>query len=318
MLEPSNPSVRFWALQLLQGKSPTDPEVQTTQEAIIHSSPVRAFLDAQSQEGYWDMSNNIYAHKYKATTHTLLLLAELGVPRVLEIEKAIEHLFKFLLNSGHFTTVLPKTSRGYASQISDTCCLDANILYYLTRFGYIDDPRTQKTIQFLVDHNDREEGGWKCRAYPINPDGVFPQTCYMGLCKVLKCFSVFPKSFRSKVLDGIIDQVVEIILENKIYKYLRNPDGSRKEKAGWKRFGFPLFYNSDILDVLGTLSRLKVNDSRMQDAINIVIETQKPDGKWVLKHTFNGKFWQDIERKNQPSKWITLRALHVLKHVMAS
>jgi hypothetical protein len=115
-------------------------------------------------------------------------------------------------------------------------------------------------------------------------------------------------------MNRIIDQVVEVVLENQIYKYLRNPDGSRKEKFGWKRFGFPLFYNSDILDVLLSLARLNILDSRIQDALAVIINTQQPDGKWILKHTFNGKFWCDIEQKGKPSKWITLRALQVLKH----
>ena len=318
LLEPENPSVRYWALQLLQNKSATHPDVILAQKEISKSPLVQAFLKAQAPDGYWDMPNHIYAHKYKATTHTLLILAELGTQCVPEIEKAIEHLFHFQLNSGHFNTVLPKTPRGYASKSSDTCCLDANILYYLTHFGYLPDSRTQKTVQFLVDHFNADEGGWKCRAYPINPDVVFPQMCYMGLCKVLKCFSVFPKQYRTPQISKILGRVVEVILENHVFKYLRNSDGSRKEKFGWKRFGFPLFYNSDILDVLASLTRLQVKDSRVKDAINVVLDTQQPDGKWILKHTFNGKFWHDIEQKGKPSKWITLRALYVLKHYSTS
>ncbi|MDO8055968.1 MAG: hypothetical protein Q6361_03835, partial [Candidatus Hermodarchaeota archaeon] len=189
LLEPNNPSVRFWALQNLKGLSATSSEVQTTQQTIQNSPVVKAFLNAQAPEGHWGKPNHIYANKYTATTHTLLILAEFGLPRLPVIERSIEHLFSFQLNSGHFSTVRPKTKRGYASTVSDTCCLDANILYYLAHFGYLEDPRTQKTIRFLVDHYDDDGKGWKCRAYPINRDAVFPQKCYMGLCKVLKAFS---------------------------------------------------------------------------------------------------------------------------------
>ncbi len=313
LLEPSNPSVRYWALQHLMDRAPASNEVQNAQKAIAQGPVVQAILAAQDSQGYWGKPNHIYANKYTATTHSLLILAEFGLKRSPAIERGIEDLFTFQLDSGHFSTVRPKTARGYASQISDTCCLDANILYYLAHFDFLDDPRTQKTIHFLVDHYDENQGGWKCRAYPINEEAVFPQLCYMGLCKVLKCFSVFPKQYRSRIINTIIDQVVEIILENQIYKYLRNPDGTRKEKAGWKRFGFPLFYNSDVLEILDTLARLKIRDARTQDALNLVLETQQPDGKWLLKHSFNGKFWHDIEKKGQPSKWITLRALCVLR-----
>jgi len=40
---------------------------------------------------------------------------------------------------------------------------------------------------------------------------------------------------------------------------------------------------------------------------------RQPDGRWLLKHSLNGKMWADIEVKGKPSKWITLRALRVLK-----
>lgn len=318
LLDSETPGVRYWALLHLKDYSPTNSEVLTAQDAIPQSPEVQAILNVQDPEGYWAKPNHIYAKKYTATTHSLLILAEFGMKRVPVIELAIEQLFTFQLKSGHFSTVRPKTARGYASTVSDTCCLDANILYYLTHFGYLDDPRTQKTIQFLLDHYDDTQVGWKCRAYPINAKAVFPPLCYMGLCKVLKAFSTIPNQYRSKRLNAIIDQLVELIFENQIYKYLRNPDGTRKEKAGWKRFGFPLFYNSDILEVLDTFTRLGIKDPRMDESINIVLEAQQPDGKWLLKHTFNGKFWHDIEKKGKPSKWITLRALRVLRSYLKS
>jgi len=114
-------------------------------------------------------------------------------------------------------------------------------------------------------------------------------------------------------MEEIIEREVESVLENGFYSYLRNPDGTRKDKAGWKRFGFPLFYQSDAIEVLDALTRLGVRDPRMEPAIDLVHEAQQEDGSWLLKHTFNGKMWADIDVKHEPSKWITLRALRVLK-----
>jgi len=116
-------------------------------------------------------------------------------------------------------------------------------------------------------------------------------------------------------MQAIIDREVENILENGVYRYLRNPDGTRKDKAGWKRFGFPLFYQSDALEILDTLTRLGVRDDRMRPAVDLVLGAQQPDGRWLLENTFNGKMWIDIEEKGRPSKWITLRALRVLKRL---
>jgi hypothetical protein len=313
LLEPSNPSVRFWALQDLEGRDPSDPEVHETQYAIMESPPVKAILDGQSPEGHWGDPRNMYLPKYTATTHSLLILAELGARRTPAIERGIEHMFLYQRNSGHFFVDLPASEKGRASAVKDGCCLDGNVLYYLVHFGYLDDSRTQKLLDFTVDYHSVDVAGWKCRSYPINPGGVFPANCYMGAAKMLRALSTIPPEKRGREIGNVIDREVENILENGVYRYLRKPDGSRKEKTGWKMFGFPLFYQSDTLEVLDTLTRLGVHDERMHDSVDLVLKAQGPDGRWLLINTFNGKMWVDIEEKGLPSKWITLRALRALR-----
>jgi hypothetical protein len=313
LLDPSDPSVRFWALHQLLDKPLDSPEVRDAQDALMESHPVKAILGGQSAEGHWENPQDMYIPKYRATTHSLLVLAELGTARTPTIEKGVEHVFEFQRDSGHFLTGKPKTARGYASTVTDGCCLDANVLYYLNHFGYIDDPRTQKTIRFLLVDHSPEEAGWKCRAYPIDPSKVFAPNCFMGAVKVLRTFAAISEGDRSTEMIEVIDREVENVLVNGVYRYLRNPDGTRKDKAGWKRFGFPLFYQSDAIEVLDALTRLGVRDPRMEPAINLVLDAQQGDGSWLLKHTFNGKMWADIEVKHEPSKWITLRALRTLK-----
>jgi hypothetical protein len=314
LLDPVNPSVRFWALQHLDNKPQSHPEVQAAQDSIMGSLPVKTILGAQEPEGHWGKRNHSYIKKYTATTHQLLILAELGAKLTPAIERGIEHMFRFQLDSGHFTTILPKTARGRASKASDMVCFDANILYYMIYFGYLSDSRVVQLIDFLLNHHSTTDGGWKCRAYPIFPDTVIPANCFMGMCKALRAFSLVPPTQRSSQMKDVIRTITEIILENKVYQYLREPNGTRKAKVGWTRFGFPLFYNSDALEVLDTLTRLNIRDDRMQNAIDLVVSKQQSDGKWLLKHTFNGRMWHDIEVKHQPSKWITLRALRVLRH----
>lgn len=318
LLDPSNPSVRFWALQDLGDKERTHPDVKASQEAIMRSNPVRKILAAQDPKGHWGRYENMYLPLYTATTHSLLILSELGAKRTPAIERGIENMFLFQRDSGHFWLDMPKTSRGRASIIKDHCCLDGNILFYIGHFGYLDDPRVERLIGFLVENHSMDVAGWHCRAYPIDPDGVFPTNCYMGAVKVLKAFAAIPEDRRSPMLKAIIDREVENILENRVYKYRRAADGTRKDKAGWKRFGFPLFYQSDALEVLDVLTQLGVRDERMQDAVDLVKGAQGQDGKWLLKNTFNGKMWCDIEAKGQPSKWITLRALRVLRRYFTS
>jgi len=72
-------------------------------------------------------------------------------------------------------------------------------------------------------------------------------------------------------------------------------------------------YQDDILEILDILTRLDVRDPRMQAAVDIIIRNQDRQGRWKLENAFNGWFVTDIEKKGEPSKWITLRALRVLK-----
>jgi hypothetical protein len=313
LLESDNPSIRYYTFRDIIGLKENDPEVKDAKKAIMNSKIVEAILNAQEPEGYWGAEDDLYYPKYSATTHQLLILAEHGVSRTSEIEKAIEHVYRFQRNSGHFLTKLPKTEKGKDSIVKDGCCYDGNILYYLIHFGYLDDPRTKKLLEFTYNYYDWEHTGWHCRSYPIDPNLVFPVNCYMGATKLLKALSIIPERKRVINMKNIIKLEVEKILDNNVYSYLRNPEGTRKDKAGWKRFGFPLFYNADILEVLDTLIRLNVRDERMNEAIDIVLEAQQPNGRWLLKNTFNGKVTVDIEVKHKPSKWITLRAMRILK-----
>jgi predicted acyl esterase len=57
------------------------------------------------------------------------------------------------------------------------------------------------------------------------------------------------------------------------------------------------------------------HDPRLANANDWLLSKQDAQGRWMLEHGLNGKMWIDIEEPGKPSKWITLRALRVLKAV---
>ncbi|MBI3761879.1 MAG: nitrogen fixation protein NifH, partial [Chloroflexi bacterium] len=82
----------------------------------------------------------------------------------------------------------------------------------------------------------------------------------------------------------------------------------------WFKFGFPLSYTSDVLEALLALTEAGYGrDPRLKNAIELALSKRDADGRWALKHSLNGKMWADIEVKGKPSKWVTLRAMRVLK-----
>ena len=69
-----------------------------------------------------------------------------------------------------------------------------------------------------------------------------------------------------------------------------------------------MLQNLEVLAALG-----QAQDPRLANALELVISKQDEQGRWMLEYSYNGKTWMDIEKKGQPSKWVTLRALRVLK-----
>jgi len=123
---------------------------------------------------------------------------------------------------------------------------------------------------------------------------------------------LIPKNRRTKDVNGSIENGVEYLLNHHIFK--RSHDLSQVSKPGWLRFGFPLMYQTDVLEILGILTRLGYRSYRMQEAIDLLASKQDDEGRWTLESTFNGRFHTNIEQKGKQSKWITLNALRVLKN----
>ncbi len=133
----------------------------------------------------------------------------------------------------------------------------------------------------------------------------------MGVVKMLKALAEIPADKRSGDVKKAIEAGAEYMLIHHVYK--RSHNLKRVSKPGWKKFGFPLMYQTDVLEILGILTRLGYRDERMQEAIDLLVSKQDKQGRWKLENTFNGKFIVDIEENGKPSKWVTLNALRVLK-----
>lgn len=133
----------------------------------------------------------------------------------------------------------------------------------------------------------------------------------MGAVKALKALAEIPENRRSTDVRKTIDKGVEYMLMHHIHK--RSHDLGQVSKPGWLRFGFPLMYQTDIVEIFGIMTKLGVKDKRMQEALDVVVSKQDAKGRWKLENTFNGRLQVDIEQKNKPSKWVTLNALKILK-----
>lgn len=84
----------------------------------------------------------------------------------------------------------------------------------------------------------------------------------------------------------------------------------------WWKFGFPVFYITDLLQLAEVLVNLGYgSDPRLQNTIAVIKNKQDPEGCWKLEFSYAGKIWNDFGEKKQPNPWVTIRALRVLKKI---
>ncbi len=316
LLQEDNPSVRYFALVDLLDYPENDPAVLQSKVEIMKKGTVPKILAKQQEGGYWEEAERFYAAKYTGTVWQVIILAELSADgNDQRIRKACEFLLENSQdrNSHGFSTwASSKAGGGRKSYVVP--CLTGNLISSLIKFGYLQDPRIQKSIDWITQVQRFDDG---IQPPPVDwPYNRFvacwgKHSCHMGVVKTVKALAEIPSDQRNEKVKHSIAQGVDYLLQHHIHK--KSHDLSQIAKPGWLRLGFPLMYQDDILEILGILTRLGVHDERMQEAIDVVISKQDERGRWKLESTFNGRFQIDIEQKGKPSKWITLRAIKVLK-----
>jgi hypothetical protein len=254
--------------------------------------------------------------KYNGTVWQLLVLAELGADEKNEqVRKACEFILENSQDreSGGFcVNASVKEGGGRHSEVIP--CLTGKVIWSLIRLGCLEDQRTQRGINWITRYQRFDDGtkdapkGWP---YDRLKMCFGKHTCHMGAVKALKALAEIPENRRSTDVRKTIDKGVEYMLMHHIHK--RSHDLGQVSKPGWLRFGFPLMYQTDIVEIFGIMTKLGVKDKRMQEALDVVVSKQDAKGRWKLENTFNGRLQVDIEQKNKPSKWVTLNALKILK-----
>ena len=322
LLEPENPTVRRDTLRHLLDRPEDDPEVVEAGRAIMRNGPVPEILSQQAPEGFWGIDDRFYLDKYAGTVWQLLMLAELGAdPQDGRIAAACRFILDHAQErtSGGFSINGTREHGGRPSKVIP--CLTGNMVYSLIRLGHLDDPRTQAGIDWICRYQRCDDGDGLSAGLPQDWAKTWPysrydmcwgnHTCHMGVVKALKALAAIPEIGRSPAVAGKIGELTEYMLAHHVYKKSHAPD--QVARPGWMKFGFPLMYQSDALEVLGILASLGCRDDRMRDALALVRSKQGSNFRWPMENTFNGKMRVDIEKKGRSSKWLTLRAVAALR-----
>lgn len=320
LLEPQDPGVRYLVLRDLLDCPADDPELVAARVQAHTSGPIAAVLAAQSDEGYWVQPGPGYAPKYTGTVWALILLAQLGAScdRDERIGRGCAYLLDHTLTPhGAFST--SRTESGTVD------CLQGNLCAALLDLGY-DDPRLDSAFDWMartvtgegISPASERHAPIRYYAYKCGPrfacgaNNKLP--CAWGAVKVMLAFSKLPPERRTPLVERAIAAGVDFLLgvDPATADY---PCGYAAKPSGdWWKFGFPVFYITDLLQNVEALVGLGLgHDARLAHALDVIRQKQV-GGHWLMEFPYGSKTWLNFGRKNLPNKWVTVRALRVLKN----
>lgn len=320
LLEPDDPGVRYLALRDLLDRPPHDPELLAAQAEAHAQGPIAATLDGMNEAGYWVEPGPGYNPKYRSTIWAIILLAQLGASARLDgrVAQGCAYLLDHSLAAGGQFTIT-----GAPSGTVD--CLQGNLCAALLDLGY-DDPRLEGAFDWMARTvtgegiAPAEERGATVRYYAGKCGPGFAcgannkLACAWGAVKVMLAFGKLPPQRRTPLIERAIAQGAAFLLGTDPARAEYPTGYSNKPSGNWWKFGFPVFYVTDLLQNVEALVGLSYQDDpRLADALALIRAKQDAQGRWALDYDYTGKTWANFGGKKQPNKWVTLRALRVLK-----
>jgi hypothetical protein len=324
LLETNTPEIRYLALRDLLDYPKTDPELRAACKAAHENGPIASILAAMHEDGFWVQPGPGYNPKYRSTVWSIILLAQLGasVTEDKRIARACAYLLDHALTDGGQFSI-----SGAPSGTVD--CLQGNLAWALLELGYADS-RLERAFDWMArsvtgediaSMQDRQAEvryyAGKCGpSFACGANNKLP--CAWGGVKVLLALGKCPEEQRTPRIHRAIQQGVDFFLSVDPAQALYPTGSSQKPSRNWWKFGFPVFYITDLLQLVEGLVTLGyAGDTRLSHAFTIIREKQDAHGRWALEYDYTGKTWVEFGAKKQPNKWVTLRALRVLKAINA-
>lgn len=328
LLGPDNPAVAVLTRKHLLEEA-SSPKVEALWAKRNEYAPVAAILDAINEDGSWLPPERDYK-KYEGSLWQIHFLGELWADGHDErVQRAATYAFSRQLPDGSWSS----NGRPAAS----APCLTANVGRALARLGFAKEERIARAVDYVAA-TYREQGYVGCtylHDYTLNG------YCHMLAPKVLLFLAEVPKGAWPDGTAELREACVEALASKEVHRCLpaefkefqatvwskpRKEMAAAREafvaehepfhygdKPGWLRFGYPLSYNSDALEALWSLAAVgERRRPEFEAAIAVVEGAADEQMRWTLRNSFNGKMLADIEKKGEPSKWLTLRALRVL------
>lgn len=287
----SDPAIRWQVLRDLTDASPE--EVERERARVTHEGWGARLLALQGEDGQW--AGGAYFPEWTSTTPTLQLLRQFGLdPATDEARRAVE-LVRANSKWEH------EGEAYFDGEVEP--CINGQAVAIGAYFG--------EDVTGIVDRlltEQMDDGGWNCEQENGSTRGSFETTI-----NVLEGLLEYERAAggRPEVTDARL-RGQEYLLERHLLRRLSTGEVARSR---WLYLAFPNGWHYDVLRALDYLRDAGVApDDRTAEAIGIIESKRGADGRWPLDHAHHDALAVDLgESESEPSRWITLRALRVLR-----
>lgn len=320
LLDTDSPDVRYLVLRDLLDRPHDDPKLQTVRRMAHQTGAIATVLSKMDPAGYWEQPGAGYNPKYRSTVWSIILLAHLGaeVGEDQRIATACAYLLDHALTRyGQFS--------GSGAPSGTVDCLQGNMVWSLMEMGCVD-PRLDAAFDWIARSitgegvapaSDRQA---ELRYYAGKCGPNFAcgannkLACAWGCVKVMLALGKLPVEQRTPLINQAIQAGVDFLLAVDPAQAEYPTGYSDHPSRNWWKFGFPVFYVTDILQIAEALVSLGYgSDPRLKPALTLIWEKQDAMGRWALEYDYRGKTWLDFGELKKPNPWVTLRALKLFK-----
>jgi hypothetical protein len=298
----SDPAIRWQVMRDLLDAP--EQEVAAERARIATEGWGAELLSRQRPDGSW--GGVAFNQGYDSTMHVLTLLQLFGLdPFSPQARRALERVRDGVVWPGWG----PNGSDNpfFTGEVEP--CINGQVVAAGAYF--------QQDVSGLIDRlltEQLEDGGWNCEAEYGSVRGSFNTT----IC-VLEALLAYELAFGARDDHTTARTRGErYLLDRQLFK--RRSTGEpilidRTHGDDFTQFAFPTWWHYDVLRGLDYLRAAGVKpDEQVADAIALVRSKQQADDRWLLDVRYPGKMPVDLgETFGQPSRWITLRALRVLR-----
>jgi hypothetical protein len=289
----SDPAIRWQVMRDLMAVGAA--AVRAERSRVANEGWGASLLDQQRADGQWGDGHTVPF--WWSNMYTLVFLRDLGVdPADARVRDAIALVREKVTWGPGFGD-----SPFFEGEVEP--CINGRVVTLGAYFGV----RSDRLVDRLLGEQ-LADGGWNCEA----ERGSVRSSFHTTLC-VLEGLLAFEQAFgATPTLTNARRRGEEYLVERRL---LRRLSSGEIIDETWTRFAFPPLWHYDVLRALDYLREAGApRDQRFDEAIAIVRNRRQGDGRWLLDVRHRNTLYPELSGEvGEPNRWITLRALRVLR-----